>query len=245
MAWRPPYQWPPCEALQTKVPRPEHLGALLFVLLPRHPASGAVINFLLYISAPYHFTVGAGCVHFGGEVVGKEEEMDTWKGWKTKAEAVALLGISERTIERMVQAGRIQQAYKRVPSRRPIAVLNPKDIDKVKAETIKPVSVPVPLEDTDGVSRALTPLSSQNNVSHLLTALASVTPQRVPLTSKIFLPLKEASEYSGLPMAYLRRLIGEGALPALKTGGYRIRRTDLENLYGERTKTAGRVAFYL
>jgi excisionase family DNA binding protein len=156
--------------------------------------------------------------------------MDTWKGWKTKAEAVALLGISERTIERMVQAGRIKQAYKRVPNRRPLAVLSPKDLDKVRAETIKPMSAPVPHEDTDGASRALAPRSSPNNASHLLSALASVTPQRVPVASKVFLPLKEASEYSGLPMAYLRRLIGEGTLPALKTGGFRIRRTDLENL---------------
>ena len=156
--------------------------------------------------------------------------MDKWKGWQTKAEAVALLGISERTIERMVQAGRIHQVYKHVPGRRPIAVLNPKDIGKVKAETIKPVPVPVVHEDTDGASRDLVPLSPQNAASHLLTALASVTPQRVPVTSKVYLPLKEASEYSGLPAAYLRRLIGEGTLPALKTGGYRIRRADLEKL---------------
>ncbi len=156
--------------------------------------------------------------------------MYKWKGWKTKAEAVALLGISERTIERMVQAGRIHQAYKHVPGRRPIAVLNPKDISKVKAETIKPVSVPVTHEDTDGASGALVPLPSQNAAASLLTALASATPPRVSVLNKLFLTLKEASEYAGLPVAYLRQVIGEGTLPALKTGGYRIRRADLEKL---------------
>ena len=156
--------------------------------------------------------------------------MDKWKGWKTKAEAVAFLGISERTIERMVQAGRIRQAYKHVPGRRPIAVLNPKDLGKVKAETVKPVPIPVTHEDADGASGALVPLPSQNAVANLLAALASGTPQRVSLLNKLFLTLKEASEYAGLPAAYLQRLIGEGALPALRTGGYRIRRADLEKL---------------
>ena len=156
--------------------------------------------------------------------------MDKWKGWKTKAEAVAFLGISERTIERMVQAGRIHQAYKHVPGRRPIAVLNPKDLGKVKAETIKPVPTPVMHEDADGASGALVPLPPQNIAASLLSALTSGVASRVLVPNKLFLTLKEASEYAGLPAAYLRRVIGEGTLPALKTGGYRIRRADLKKL---------------
>jgi len=43
----------------------------------------------------------------------------------------------------------------------------------------------------------------------------------VPLTVKLFLTLPEAARYSGLPAAYLRRLIASGELPARKAGGWR------------------------
>ena len=46
----------------------------------------------------------------------------------------------------------------------------------------------------------------------------------------MFLNLAEAVEYSGLSRAWLLREIQEGRLEAMKTGGWRIRRSTLEGL---------------
>ena len=59
--------------------------------------------------------------------------------------------------------------------------------------------------------------------------LAQFRPTAVPLHRKLYLSLKEAAEFSGLPQAYLLRKIKDGAIPAVKMPGWRIRREDLEN----------------
>ena len=52
----------------------------------------------------------------------------------------------------------------------------------------------------------------------------------------IFLTIAEAKEFSGLPVAFLRKLIGSGKLKALKTGaGWRISRLEIEKLSGTLT----------
>ena len=52
----------------------------------------------------------------------------------------------------------------------------------------------------------------------------------VPVGQKVFLNLKEAAEYSGMPKAWLMREIKSGEIKAIKAGGWRIRRSDLEQL---------------
>ena len=41
---------------------------------------------------------------------------------------------------------------------------------------------------------------------------------------------KEAVRFSGLPESTIRRLLRSGKLPGIKVGGWRIRRSDLEEL---------------
>jgi excisionase family DNA binding protein len=51
----------------------------------------------------------------------------------------------------------------------------------------------------------------------------------VPVERRIFLTIPEAAQFSGLPVAFLRRLVASGKLKALKTGsGWRISRTEME-----------------
>ena len=50
------------------------------------------------------------------------------------------------------------------------------------------------------------------------------------LRHKLFPTIQEAVDYSGLPEAVIRRLISNDKLPAVKTGGWRIKRTYLEAL---------------
>ena len=52
----------------------------------------------------------------------------------------------------------------------------------------------------------------------------------VPLKDKLFLTVKEAVRFSGLPESTIRRLLRSGKLPGIKLGGWRIRRADLEEL---------------
>jgi excisionase family DNA binding protein len=51
----------------------------------------------------------------------------------------------------------------------------------------------------------------------------------VPVERRIFLTIPEAAQFSGLPVAFLRRLVASGKLKALKTGsGWRISRAEME-----------------
>ena len=58
----------------------------------------------------------------------------------------------------------------------------------------------------------------------------------VPVDRRIFLTVSESAEFSGLPVAFLRRLIASGKIKALKTGaGWRVSRVALEKLSGTLT----------
>ena len=63
-----------------------------------------------------------------------------------------------------------------------------------------------------------------------LFADQTALPRAVPVEQKIFLTLKEADDYSGLPKAWLLRDIKSGKLQAIKAGGWRIRRSALDHL---------------
>ena len=52
----------------------------------------------------------------------------------------------------------------------------------------------------------------------------------MPLRDKLFLNIKEAARYAGLPQSTIRHLIHAGKIPAVKAGGWRIKRSDLEQL---------------
>ena len=55
-------------------------------------------------------------------------------------------------------------------------------------------------------------------------------PSDLPLRDKLFLTIKEAARFAGLPQATIRRLIHAGKIPAVKAGGWRIKRSELEKL---------------
>jgi excisionase family DNA binding protein len=73
--------------------------------------------------------------------------------------------------------------------------------------------------------------------SAFLAFLQSKTPSSVvPVERRIFLTMAESAEFSGLPVAFLRRLIASGKLKALKTGaGWRVSRAEIETLSGKLT----------
>lgn len=77
-----------------------------------------------------------------------------------------------------------------------------------------------------------------------LAFLQSKTPgSSVPIERRIFLTISESAEFSGLPVAFLRRLIASGKLKALRTGaGWRVSRSELEKASETLTHTREELA---
>ena len=155
--------------------------------------------------------------------------VDQLDEWKTQAEAAEILKCSQRTIGRMAGQKKIQRILRRVPGRKPMPVFNPDDIEALRAEMVQ--IEPFPVRER-GEGKALARQTSQGRVDLLAQLLADQIPpaRAVPVAQKVFLNLKEATEYSGMPKAWLMREIKSGKIKAIKAGGWRIRRLDLEQL---------------
>ena len=149
--------------------------------------------------------------------------------WKTQAEAADILKCSQKTVGRMAAQKKIQRVLRRVPGRKPMPIFNPGDIEAIRAEMVQ--VDPFPVKER-GEVKALARQTSQGGVDLLAQLLANrISPALgVPVEQKVFLNLKEAAEYSGMPKAWLIREIKSGKIKAIKAGGWRIRRSDLEQL---------------
>jgi excisionase family DNA binding protein len=142
--------------------------------------------------------------------------------WIPKTDVATSLGVAERTIDRKIKKLRLRVAQRDVPGRRPILVLHPEDAEKLKAQMVPPVPMePEQSNGTEVVVRPALPPAARD----LVAAVLGTTPYP---SRPLFLSLKEASEYSGLPQAYLRRLIQRNQLPAIESNGYRISKKALE-----------------
>ena len=154
---------------------------------------------------------------------------DQFEDWKTQAEAAEILQCSQKTIARLAAQQKLQRGLRRVPGRKPLPVFHPGDVEVIRADTVqaKPFPVSERSEET-----ALARRANQATVDLIAQLFADRTapPRAVPVEQKIFLTLKEAADYSGLPKAWLRRDIKSGKLQAIKAGGWRIRRSVLDHL---------------
>lgn len=149
-------------------------------------------------------------------------------GWMTKAEAAARLGCSERTMDRLTATGAGPERRLRPrQGAKPEPVYNPEDVERL-APSVSPAVVPY-----GSVNGHAPQLSSPAEtgfallVSAMQTLADRVGPRR-PLAA--FLTIKEASAYSGLSQAFLRRLVRAGGLPSVRDGALKVRRVDLDNL---------------
>lgn len=134
--------------------------------------------------------------------------MEDTSTWPSKFDLVKALGLSERTLERKIAAGELRRAFRNVPGRKPISIIHPDDAAKLKTETLEAI----PAEKSE-----VTRKPSQGDMTPLIMALTdafvaalSKLPQfqapalpKAPPT-KLWLSLKEAVEYSGLPWPYIK-----------------------------------------
>lgn len=170
--------------------------------------------------------------------------------WLTKQQAADAIGVTTKTVERFVQAGQIQQARWQREGRGPqLAVYHPDDVARLASERkpgpLPPFVVPTSNGAANGNGHGIhtapiealarTPDSSIANIdgADLLRVLVTAAARVMSETSQtptLFLTLQEAAAVSGLTQAYLRRACESGTLKAVKDRGWRIRRTDLEQL---------------
>ena len=164
-----------------------------------------------------------------------------YSAWPTKQAAAAAIGCSTKLVEQLAKDKKLQTARYRRPEGGPaIAVYHPQDVERLRKER-NPDAAPFVLPATrrNEVNEvSLVPAIGGKSAEPLnaLIALLQGASQNsekasVRIAERLYLTFPEASAYSGLPQAHLKRLIEAQKLPAQKTGGgWRIRRSDLEKL---------------
>lgn len=164
--------------------------------------------------------------------------------WLTKQQAADVLNVTPKTVERMAADRKIEQAIWKRPRKPAIAVFHPEDVqriwkerhpDNAEAFVIPPDATANALDKTP-VPHAAAPnaeLPRMEGFMRLLLEGQKAQESGISeLRYKLFLTVREASVYSGLPQSYLQKLIesGELATITLNNGSKRIRRIDLERL---------------
>jgi excisionase family DNA binding protein len=144
-----------------------------------------------------------------------------------KEQAAELLGISVRSLQRLVQSEKLSVTYKRGESGKQEAIFNADELENYKrgrdTETVKPATA-----TTNDTALA------RNDANQFLDILRqAITPETkavdVPIADKPLLKLDEAAALTGLSRDTLRQAIGTGELKGKMIGkAYRIKRADLD-----------------
>lgn len=167
--------------------------------------------------------------------------------WLTKDQAATAIGVTPKSIERFAHAGQIQWTRWQPGGRGPLRVVyQPDDVAKLAAAKrqgpLAPFLMPdppaAPMNGNGHSSTALAQVpdvdlgvvGSADDLLRALVAAALKVMSQTSQTSAVFVTLPEAAALSGLSQAYLRRKCRDGWTGAIKCGGWRIRRKDLEQL---------------
>jgi excisionase family DNA binding protein len=145
-----------------------------------------------------------------------------------KETAAEKLGISVRSLQRLVQSEKISVTYKRGNSGKQEAIFNGDELEKYKterdAESSKSASA-----TTDDTRLA------RNDTHQFLEMLrGAITPEQKPLSVQVadkpLLKLDEAAALTGLSRDILRKAIQDKTLNGKMIGrAYRIKRADLDS----------------
>jgi excisionase family DNA binding protein len=115
---------------------------------------------------------------------------------------------------------------------RAVVVIDPESIEECRQDPTPRASVAL----AGIVEPSVVPTRSLSATGGLEAALIAFLQSKtagslVQVERSLFLTMAECAEYSGLPAAFLRKLIASGKLKALKTGaGWRVARVELEKL---------------
>ena len=153
--------------------------------------------------------------------------------WLNKTEALHALRISERSLDRLVTAGKVQKQTRPRPGRTPEPIYHAGDIERLTARTAHEVPGDPPGGQPFASAPAAPPLALSAFAAMLNQLAAIPGAHRAgaaadPHTTPAWLDLEQASRHSGLSARLLRSLIRSRQLPALKDGRtWKIHREDL------------------
>jgi excisionase family DNA binding protein len=175
-------------------------------------------------------------------------DTDKYRGWLTKKQAAERLHRSPKTVQRLAAANRIGSVALRDPHAPggEIWLYDPADVDRMAPEvrqrvrpTLSP-SGPASNGNGHGPGHAIAARPAEGASAELssvpvvqIAAIAAAVSRQMAMLSMVsiqWLTLREAAAETHLSETYLRRLIAEQKLSAVKDRGWRIRRRDLEQL---------------
>jgi excisionase family DNA binding protein len=149
-----------------------------------------------------------------------------------KEDAAKQLGISVRSLQRLVQSEKISVTYKRGQSGKQEAIFNSDEVENYKrgrdAETIKPS---VTTTGDTALARSDATTNDTTLARNVIEAFFSATGQKsgVPIADKPLLKLDEAAALTGLSRDTLRTAIDTNELKGKLIGrAFRIKRDDLD-----------------
>jgi predicted DNA-binding transcriptional regulator AlpA len=137
-------------------------------------------------------------------------QSDKLDNWLPMGDVMARTGMSQRTVYRMVTEGRLKQARRPIPGRRPLSVFDPGNVAEIAASTVKPNR------------------SAAQTVTRVPESFPGSLLPPSELSFKLYLTEEEAIHYTGFGRAHLR---AHGKGRAIGPHGSRVyRRVDLEKL---------------
>jgi excisionase family DNA binding protein len=168
----------------------------------------------------------------------KQESVNgAFGAWLTKPQALSLLGKSDRSLDRLVAARKVQRTTRPREGRSPEPLYNRADLERVTAVEAFEVERVDEIERQNKLAVRRPPdeaLFAARSVSEL-TALVNLVKGGVsappPPSPPLWCTVEAASAMTGLSARLLKRLIQAGKLPALRDGReWKICRSDLHNI---------------
>lgn len=157
--------------------------------------------------------------------------------WVPKAEAAARLGVSMKTLERHINAGRIETRRELREGRRPATLCRVGDLEALlpagflmpAASAIAPADARSPVDVATVATIVAMLLGKRELLQDGAAAAAVGLDERRPVCR--FLTIRQAALSCGLSVAWLRRAIADGSLPHVRDGrSIKVRREDLARL---------------
>ena len=147
----------------------------------------------------------------------------TDEAWLDKESAARELGVSTKTLEKLVKDGKLRMRKHARAGRPPIALINAQD---VAAEREARMSAPTLHPSMATTALARKPMAFSDGILELMQARSLVPAE--------YMTVREAVERTPFNEPFLRQQIREGRLPVLagagKNGADVIRRADLNKL---------------
>ena len=166
-------------------------------------------------------------------------------GWLTDQEACARLGVSPRSLHRLVERHQLHPQFRPRSGNRPQRLFDPEEIQghlpAPPTRVMPPVSPTVsPVLPT--VQPVMPTMAAPAGaLFSALERFANVLADRLgpPAPQALFLTLEQASEQIGLSVRLLKLLCAKGKIPAIRDNRqWRVKRSDVEGIDTAKLQTA-------